>query len=585
MRASADAEVLEEQMRLLILLPLLTCFASGAFAQSPPPLPQIRQNGAVKQLYVDGKPFIMLTGELHNSSASSPEYMKPIWDKLSAMHLNTVIGTVSWELIEPEEGRFDFSHVDAQITEARRRSMRLVLIWFATWKNAGSSYVPHWVKADRNRFPQMVFKPQAAGARRTGGQGGTGSLSPLGEETLKADAKAFRMLMRHIRTVDPQHAVIMMQVQNEAGSLGDSRDRSPLAEAAWARPVPADLMAYLVKNRATLLPEMQEVWKRNGFKSSGTWTEVFGNDEWADEVFMAYYVGRHIGEVAKAGRAELDIPMFANAWLGPQPGAELPGQWPSGGPVARVMDVYRAVAPSIDLIAPDIYVQDFKGTCTLYARSGNPLFIPEARDQAGNLFWAFGNYASMGWAPFGVEDLNPEGQVAQAYKLFSEMLPQLADWQAAGRMKAFLVIEGEQQQPVSLGGYRITYAARLARGGPGGAAPPNTAAPSQPPAANAVPLGPGGVALGSRAMPPDTRPFAIVVNTAPDEFLFIGSNGVPTFEVDSPGPARVAISSKDDGRYEQGRWVPGRRLNGDESGSGLPNVSIGMLKVTLVRFE
>jgi hypothetical protein len=585
-----------------LLVPLFLLAAVNCESQTAP-LPQIRQNGAVKQFFVDNKPFIMLAGELHNSSASSVEYMKPIWDKLASMRLNTVIGTVSWELVEPEEGKFDFSLVDAQIKEARQRNLRLVLIWFATWKNAGSSYVPGWVKADRKRFPPMVLR-----VRPNGGmsaflaaymeQQGTGPLSPFGEETLKADARAFRTLMRHIREVDPQHTVIMMQVENEAGALGDSRDRSPLAEAAWAKPVPADLMNYFAKNKATLLPEMQEVWGRDGYKSRGTWAEVFGNEEWSDEVFMAYHIGRFIGEVAKAGRTELNIPMYANAWLGPQPGQDLPGKWPSGGPVARVMDVYRAAAPSLDLIAPDIYVQDFKGTCALYTRSGNPLFIPEARDQVGNLFWAIGHHAAWAWAPFGVEDLNAEGQVAQAYKVLSEMLPQLAEWQAAGKVKGILVVDGEKPQSVSLGGYQVTLARGGARGGGGlGAAGPTPTAPAatggvraqalgQVPAPNPAPDLPGGVSLGSRAMSNDTRPFAIVVNTAPDEFLFIGANGDPSFVVDSSGPSRVGMSAKDEGRYEKGKWVPGRRLNGDEIFlPGLPNSKVGMLKVQLVRFD
>lgn len=558
-----------------LLLPLLFLAASNSEAQTAP-LPQIRQNGAVRQFFVDNKPYIMLAGELHNSSASSAEYMKPIWDKLAAMHLNTVIGTASWELVEPVEGQFDFALVDAQIKEARQRNMRLILIWFATWKNAGSSYVPNWVKADRKRFPQMVLniRPNSGLASFLASdmeQKGTGPLSPLGEETLKADAKAFRALMRHIREVDPQHTVIMMQVENEAGSLGDSRDRSPLAEAAWAQPVPAALMSYFTKNKATLLPEIQDVWKRNGYRTSGTWAEVFGTDEWADEVFMAYHVGRYIGEVAKAGKAELSIPMYANAWLGPQPNQDLPGKYPSGGPVARVMDVYRAAAPSLDLLAPDIYVPDFKGTCALYARSGNPLFIPEARDQVGNLFWALGHHAAWGWAPFGVEDLNPEGQASQAYKLLSEMLPQLAGWQAAGKVKAILVAEGEKPEPVSLGGYKITL-----RGGghaTGGAGTPTGELP-------------GAVSSSSRAMSNDTRPFAIVVNTAPDEFLFIGANGDPSFTVDSPGPARVGMSAKDEGRYEKGKWVAGRRINGDEIYTpALPGPKIGMLKVRLLRFD
>ena len=202
-------------------------------------------------------------------------------------------------------------------------------------------------------------------------------------------------------------------------------------------------MGYLSTHKAELLPEMREVWEKNGFRESGTWAEIFGSDEWADEVFMAYHVGRFVGEVAKAGKSELNIPMYVNAWLGPQPGQDVPGKYPSGGPVARVIDVYRAAAPSLDLIAPDIYVPDFKGTCAQYARSGNPLFIPEARDQVGNLFWALGRHGAWGWSPFGIEDLKPDGQVAQAYKLLSGMLPQLAQWQAAGKVAGIVNVEGE----------------------------------------------------------------------------------------------------------------------------------------------
>jgi hypothetical protein len=565
---------------VLILLSL--CAVLSGHGQTPD-LPQIRQNGAVKQLYVDRKPFLMLAGELHNSSASSIEYMKPIWDKLASLHLNTVIGTVSWELVEPEEGKFDFSLIDAQIEEARRRNMRLVLIWFATWKNAGSSYVPHWVRADRKRFPPCVLQVRPNGGMSSHlaaymEQQGTVPLSPFGEETLQADAKAFRALMRHIKDLDPQHTVVMMQVENEVGILGDSRDRSSLAEAAWAKPVPAELMNYLKRNKATLRPEMQELWAKNGYKSSGTWEQVFGAGEWADEAFMAYYLGRFIGEVAKAGKAELHLPMYVNAWLGPQPGQNLPGTYPSGGPVARVMDIYRAAAPSLDLIAPDIYVDDFKGTCALYARSGNPLFIPEARDQVGNLFWAFGNYDALAWSPFGIEDLDPDGQVSQAYKLLSEMLPQLAEWQAAGKVKGLLVVDGEKPQPASLGGYQITLT--QGRGEAGAQSPERSSA------AKATPLLAGGVSLTSRALPADQRPFAIVINTAPDEFVFMGANGSPRFSVDSPHPSRVAISAMDEGRYENGKWVAGRRINGDELFlPALPNSTIGMLKVRLIRLD
>ena len=558
---------------------LMLCAASISAAQTTA-LPQIRPNGATKQLFVDDKPFIVLGGELHNSSASSIEYMMPIWDKLAVMHLNTVIGTVSWELIEPDEGKFDFSLVDSQIKEARQHNMHLILIWFATWKNAGSSYVPQWVKTDRKRFPPMLLKVAPKGRGMSSmlaaymEQQGTGPLSPLGEETLKADENAFRMLMRHIKQTDPQHTVIMMQVENESGSLGDSRDRSPLSEAAWKQQVPVALMNYFTRNKASLLPEVLQVWGRNGYRTSGTWAEVFGTDERADEIFMAYYIGRFIGDVAKAGKAELSIPMYANAWLGPQPGADVPGEWPSGGPVAGVLDVYHAAAPSLDFLAPDIYVEDFKGTCALYTRVGNPLFIPEARDQVGNLFWALGNDAALAWSPFGVEDLNPDGQVPQAYKLLSGFLPQLAEWQAAGKVRSVFVLDGEKPQPVSLGGYKITLSRpRMSL----------SDAPGQNSTRSAEL--PGAVSLNSRSMPNDTRPFALVVNTAPNEFLFIGANGDPTFEPDSPGPSRLTVVSRDEGRYDNGTWVPGRRLNGDELFvPGLPGPQISMLKVRLLRF-
>jgi hypothetical protein len=561
-------------MKLVISLCL--CAAATCAAQTAA-LPQIRQNGTVKQLFVDNKPYIMLSGELHNSSPSSIEYMRPIWDKLAALRLNTVIGAASWELVEPEEGKFDFSLVDDQINHARQRNMRLVLIWFATWKNAGSSYPPVWVKADPNRFPPMGIT-----VRPDGGMGsflakymeqqGTVPLSPFGKDTLKADSTAFAALMSHIKSADPQHTVIMMQVENEIGSLGDSRDRSPMAEAAWKEHVPADLMNYLTKHKDTLLPEIQEIWGKNGYKTKGSWEEVFGKDEWADEVFMAYYMGRYINEVARAGKAELNIPMYVNAWLGPQPKAERPGEWPSGGPVSGVFDIYRAAAPSIDLFAPDIYVPDFKGTCALYTRSGNPLFIPEARDEVGNLFWSLGHHAALGWSPFGIEDLNPDGQVAQAYKLLSSMLPQLADWQAKGKVNGILVIDGEKSEPVSLGGYKITLSAGMGFGTP---APKPDSQPE---------LG-AGVSLDSRALPSDKRPFAIVVNTAPDEFLFIGANGDPVFAIDS-GAGKVIVTSKDEGRFEDGRWVSARRINGDELfQSGLPKAKIGMLKVKVVRIQ
>ncbi|HKD09193.1 MAG TPA: DUF5597 domain-containing protein [Bryobacteraceae bacterium] len=558
----------------------LAVLAAGclpAAQNSTAPLPEIRQNGAVKQLFVDGKPFIMLSGELHNSTASSVEYLRPVLDNLAALHLNTVISTVSWELTEPEEGRFDFSLVDSQINEARARNMRLVLIWFGTYKTAHSSYVPRWVKADRKRFPPMVLSehpkhpPFIPLGGLEPGDGGIGALTPLGDETLKADAKAFRALMRHIKEFDPRHTVIMMQVENEPGCMGDSRDRSPLAEAAWSKPVPAELMDYLNRNKAALLPETKEIWGRNGSKPSGTWAEVFGDDEWADDIFMGYYAGRFTGDVAKAGKAELNLPMFVNGFLAIE--GRFPGQYPSGGPVHRLLDIYHAAAPSLDVISPNLYAPDFKGVAALYARAGNPLLIPETGTNVGNLFWAIGHHAALGWSPFGaLEDMKPDGQIGQAYQILSGIMPELTRWQAAGKAGAILVTDNDKPDVLSLGGYKISLAPPTRRqGGPPPAAQPAGAGPAAP--------GP------ARPSPNDTRPFAIVINTAPDEFLLIGANGAPKFTADSPGPANVAIASKEEGRYENGKWTRVRRLNGDEVTNGLPNTRIGLMKISLLRFE
>ena len=542
--------------RFSALFLMSVCGAVLMLAQAPrneatafPPLPTMRKAGQTVQMIVDGKPYLMLAGELHNSSASSPAYMRPIWEKLAALHLNTVIGTASWELVEPVEGRFDFSAVDSEIAEARKHGMRLVLIWFGTWKNASSSYVPMWVKQDPGRFPLARTKSGKPGFMGLS----MDVLSPLGEAAITADAKAFRALMRHIREVDPRHTVIMMQVENEAGLLGDSRDRSALAEAAWAKPVPSELMNYLVQRKATLLPEVSRVWGAQDFKTSGTWTEVFGTDAFADEIFMAWFVGRAVGRVAEAGKAELAIPMYANAWLGPQPEQDLPGQYPSGGPVTGMLDIWRAAAPRLDLFAPDIYVADFEGVCEGYVRSGNPLFIPEARADLPNLFWAIGHHGALGYSPFGIEDLHDFKALGAAYETLAGLAPLLLKLQAEGKVMS--VMEGNAASVTAFEeatGLGVRFGGLWSVFGP--PAPKNDRQKDMAPA-------PAPDVEFSTRTEKDTRGFAVAIETAPHEFVIVGSGLLLT-------SARAHIGTIDEGRYENGRWQPGRRINGDESFSG-----------------
>ena len=383
-------------------------------------IPHLRKQGTATQLIVDGKPFLALAGELSNSSATSVEYMKTVWPRLVAQtKLNTVLAGVSWNQIEPQPGKFDFSVLDGLIQGARGHNLRLVLLWFATWKNGLSSYPPDWVKRDSERFPraQMVGDntpwPVFAGVRNpVTGPLNIELLSPFGDATRDADAHALAAMMRHIKAVDGQRrTVIGIQVENETGMQGDTRDRSPAANKAFAGPVPKELMDYLQQHKDTLIPELRKVWEAAGFKTSGTWEE-------------AWNFARYINHVAEAGKAEYPIPMFTNC---PQLGfgtapAPLRGGGQSGGAMPDAMDVWRAGAPKIDFLAADIYSPDFVGFCSKYAQSGNPLFIAETRgDMEAKAIYAFGRHDAMGLSLMGVErSPTPEPDMIRGFDLIDQ---------------------------------------------------------------------------------------------------------------------------------------------------------------------
>ena len=283
---------------LPILLLLLVTLQPGTARAQQMSVPHLAKRGAATQLIVNGKPFLILGGEVHNSSSSNLAYMKAIWPKLHAMGLNTVFTPLSWEQVEPTDGHFDFSLVDGLIQQARAADEHIVFLWLASWKNGMSSYTPVWVKEQTKRFPREVEYGREVEI-----------LSPLGKATEQADAHAFAALMSHIKQVDGRdHTVLMMQVENEVGVLGDSRDHSAAADAAFHGEVPARLTAYLKAHRATLYHSLRELWDAHGDKSSGTWTEVFGNSERTDEIFMAWEYARYVQAVTAAGKGADGIP-------------------------------------------------------------------------------------------------------------------------------------------------------------------------------------------------------------------------------------------------------------------------------------
>jgi len=234
-------------MKAVAIAFLLLVSSTASAANEIPRL--VTDAGGNTRLLVDGKPFTVLGGELGNSNASSVAVAKPLFAKLAAMKLNTVLVPVSWELLEPTEGKYSFKLVGDLVREARRHKLRVVLLWFGSWKNGMSSYVPAWVKADTQRFPRAEVK----NGRRVE------ALSAFAPANMQADARVFNELMRYVRTLDSYaHTVIMVQVENEVAMIDEAADRSPAAKAAFAGQVPNDLLA------------------RFPGKNPGSWEQVFG---------------------------------------------------------------------------------------------------------------------------------------------------------------------------------------------------------------------------------------------------------------------------------------------------------------------
>lgn len=509
----------------------LVLVASALLAQ-----PRLAKKGTATQLIVEGKPFLVLGGELLNSSASSLSYMEPLWPKLAAMQLNTVLAPVSWELLEPEEGKFDYTLLDGLIENARRHRLRLVLLWFGSWKNTYSSYVPAWVKRDQARFPR-VKKRDGSSIER---------LTPLCAACRDADARAFAAMMRHLRATDgTQQTVLMVQVENEVGSIPEARDHSPAAEALFAQPVPKPLLDYLDQHRNRLVPEFRALWDDAGGQRTGSWQQVFGNQPVTDDLFMAWHYAQYIDYIVKAGKAEYALPMFVNAAL-IRPNY-LPGQYNSGGPLPHSFEIWRAGGPSIDFFTPDIYFETYASWAAKYQRADNPLFVPEARagiSGAANAFYTFGRHDAIGFSPFAIDAEPADTPIGPAYETLSQLAPLLLQHQGAKRTNGVVLEPEAMAGEVEMSGYRMRVVWA-----------------SQP-----RPLSIGELQDRNAVQP---RAGVLFINSAQDEFYVASSGGALVyFSSLDPSAPIAGIESIDEGKFVDGRWQPGRRLNGDEDAQG-----------------
>ncbi len=426
-------------------------------------LPVIKKENNGYLFLVDNKPFIMLAGEVHNSACTSEKYMQYVWKKAEELNCNTILAPVYWELFEPQENEFDYNLIQNIILESRLHNTKLVLLWFGSWKNGLSSYVPQWVKKDLMRFP------------RTEDEYGTKTkiLSMFNSEIFSSELNAYTHFLNYLYEFDSEEqTVIAVQIENEIGILGAERDFSKYATEAFNKCVPNELLEYFEEGFR------QSILLQNIDNLVGTWKDIFGSR--ANEVFMAWNYASYVNGLAKAGKECYKIPSFTNVWL-KEFDDEMPGLYPSGGPEPDMLDIWKCAAPDLDVLAPDIYTLQFEKIAKLYRRKDNPLFIPETRRDkwaVANLYISIGTYKTLCYSPFGIEsvgenrsfitpiihtnssDKNVSNEtvkdlLAKSYQIFRNAMPLITKFYATDKMIGFVQEEGQMAKHIKLGNFFI----------------------------------------------------------------------------------------------------------------------------------
>jgi beta-galactosidase GanA len=500
---------------LLVLAPIAPLFAES--------MPALVHSQGRHALLVDGAPYTVMAAQLHNSSAW-PAVLPEAWPSVEALHANTLEAPVYWEQFEPSPRHYDYSLVDALLAQSRMHGVRLILLWFGSWKNGQMHYVPEWMKNDPVHYPRTLDEHGEP----------VDDMSPYAATNLQADQTAFAALMRHLKQKDGErHTVIMVQVENEPGMIGTIRDHGKAANALFNAPVPAELTGTL-------------------HKPAGTWTDAFGPD--ADEMFNAYGVARYIDQVAAAGKAAYPLPMYVNVWLRYK-GKHLPGDdYPSGGATWNVFELWKASAPHIDLFGTDLYGTDYNEFVKVvgqYARPDNPAWISETGYDEGNAPFYFHLLAKggIGFSIFGVDhdQDTPARQAATAaharnFQLIGSIQRQVAQAAFDGRLFAAVEQRGQPQKVIDLGRWQ----ARVSFGAPHWGDAPATL--------------PGN---------PKSDGHVLILRQSDTQFLVTGFNARVELERHDDDHKHGQLLRVEEGSYVHGQWQMQRLWNGDETDYGL----------------
>ena len=537
-----------------------------------------RRGNSTARIVANDKPMLMIGGELGNSSASTPEDVKRTFSHVHKMGLNTVLVPLSWELIEPHEGTFDMSSLDVILTEARCNELKVVLLWFGAWKNSMSCYAPEWFKRDVKRFPR-AHTPEGKPVEEA---------SSLSRNVLEADKRAFCRIMQYLRDHDAQEqTVVMVQVENEIGMIEVPRDYSADATRMYQSVVPKQLTDYIKKHQKSLHPYLKAKLQSQA-KADANWLQLFGDDIYTEEIFQTWTYGTYVEQIAKAGREIYNLPMYVNVALNSRD--RQPGQYPSGGPLAHLVDLWHCGAPSIGVLGVDIYDKGIKSWLSKYHLPNNPLFVPEIRledKDAMYALYAFGHHGAMGFCPFSIEDypltmatnandwkqmdLSQDDQLnafssadsslsplVASYQLLRQAEPLILERQGTKDMDAVL-LDNEQREAdiVTPDGIRLTVKHSYTLGWEPGA---------------------------KDAEWPETA--CMILRLGKEDYLVIGSGVVVTFSPAESsttwqeGDKRIGLAKCEEVTIIDGKQHVVRHLNGDQTHQGRHvRIPVGMFQI------